>query len=197
MQLINVLTLALPALAAVAQPRNAEPSDEVKHLEERAKLPRFHLKTKVHGTQGGAKDRFDGLWVSSYHTGAGLNDVVLSDKGKGLPMILNDTRLAMIWDESAKPGFGYFGVELEYDATYAAWEPVTANIGFGKKGFKFEDNKLVGGAKGGLSGEWKGWRVCDWWHEIPQLFWNVESYNAPVTPGCANVDLIRVPVKAN
>lgn len=35
----------------------------------------YYLQTKVKPGQSG-KSRFDGLWVESYHTGAGLNDAV-------------------------------------------------------------------------------------------------------------------------
>jgi len=37
--------------------------------------------------------------------------------------------------------------------------------------------------------------VCDWWHEVPQLFFRISYYNTPskFTPcNCADVDLIPV-----
>jgi len=36
-----------------------------------------------------------------------------------------------------------------------------------------------------------GWRVCDWSHGVPQLFWIVEPEHDPAPKGCGNVHLIQ------
>ena len=36
--------------------------------------------------------------------------------------------------------------------------------------------------------------ACDWWHGVPQLFWNYVFYNFSILSSCAEVNLIPVPV---
>ena len=36
--------------------------------------------------------------------------------------------------------------------------------------------------------------ACDWWHGVPQLFWNYLFYNYSIPSSCAEVNLIPVPV---
>lgn len=118
MRCLASLALALSvfnvALASPMPEPEAEP-EAAAEIEERA-LPRFKLQVRVHDGQPAAKNRFDGLWLSTYHTGAGINDVVAApEKKDAYPMILNGTRLAFIWQENAHPpAAGEFGMRLEY-----------------------------------------------------------------------------------
>lgn len=36
-----------------------------------------------------------------------------------------------------------------------------------------------------------GWRVCDWSHGVPQLFWIVAPYHDPAPLGCGDVRLVQ------
>ena len=36
--------------------------------------------------------------------------------------------------------------------------------------------------------------ACDWWHGVPQLFWNYVEYNYSIPSSCAEVNLVPVPV---
>ena len=36
--------------------------------------------------------------------------------------------------------------------------------------------------------------ACDWFHGVPQLFWKNAYYHDAIPCGCADVDLLPVPV---
>ncbi|KAH8703451.1 hypothetical protein BGW36DRAFT_369363 [Talaromyces proteolyticus] len=124
----------------------------------------------------------NGLYVESYHTGAGLADPVLTtstaNAGK---FYLNNTYL----QQDIGQEFSY-GFELGGATNYAGWEFVEVNAGQGVPGFVVQNGNIVWN-----STESTGWLACDWWHGAPQLFWSVayENFTRPIS--CSTVSLTQ------
>ncbi|EPS38248.1 hypothetical protein H072_8105 [Dactylellina haptotyla CBS 200.50] len=169
---------------------------------------RQQFKVQVKVTQGNKK--FDGLWASLYHTGAATADVYFqNDRSKAFSAFLNHTQFQ--WAYTGVPNIPY-ALNLQYQ-TYSAWGPLEVTPGYGEdyygKGFKFgKGNSIVDTFE-----EWTGWLgnytlssvyllwqlliretknllVCDWWHQVPQLFWTQVGFDLEVIPTCAKVNLI-------
>ena len=91
----------------------------------------FALKTVVKPDQPG-KERFAELYLTGYHTGAGLNDAVfISDPTTPVKGFLNGTAgqsyHKMVVDLGSD--FPYF-LNMQINTNfYAAWEPVAVNVG--------------------------------------------------------------------
>lgn len=65
-----------------------------------------------------------------YHTGAGMNDLVLGSKAGASKAFLNSTQLQ--WDLGT-PDIPW-GISLTSAANYVAWQSITVNAGFGDTG---------------------------------------------------------------
>ncbi|KAI9813767.1 MAG: hypothetical protein M1827_003557 [Pycnora praestabilis] len=151
-------------------------------------FPQYYLATHV---VNGGPSKYDGLYIQAYHTGAGLNDVVL---GTGPPEnsyatigYLNGTQQLFNMD-SAFP----FSLVLGGDENYAGWELATINAGLGNPSFQFAFN---GSGLISTSQEWGGWLACDWWHDAVQLFWIYSYYSYYTIPSsCAIVQLVQEPI---
>ncbi|KAL9103717.1 MAG: hypothetical protein Q9163_001267 [Psora crenata] len=117
-----------------------------------ATLPaRYYLKTKV--AHGGDKAK-DGLYVSGYHTGAGLNDVTLEDISVASIGFLNDTYQQFDYNTTFP-----WSLDMGGDTNYAAWEFVGISAGQTSSGFMFNETGLqwdygVDGFDGWLA--WQG-----------------------------------------
>ncbi|KAK6543693.1 hypothetical protein TWF694_000428 [Orbilia ellipsospora] len=146
-------------------------------------LQTFKVQVKV--IDGNKK--FDGLWASLYHTGAGTADVYLqNNRTAAFPAFLNNTQFQWVYTGVSNIPYA---LNLEYQ-TYAAWGPLEVTPGYGSdyygKGFKFgKGNSIVDTFE-----EWTGWLVCDWWHQVPELFWSQVGFDLKVIPTCASVQLI-------
>ncbi|RJE25654.1 hypothetical protein PHISCL_01981, partial [Aspergillus sclerotialis] len=106
----------------------------------------FTLKTSSQKTE------HNNLYVSAYHTGAGLNDAVLTkDAGTARPAVLNGTNV-----EFQLGGELTWGMMMPGDTNYAdldsAWEPVEINGGKGSEGFAVKDGQLEWDEKMGFGG---------------------------------------------
>ncbi|RMJ24294.1 hypothetical protein PHISP_04835 [Aspergillus sp. HF37] len=134
----------------------------------------FHLKTASASNQD-----HNGLYVCAYHTGAGLNDAVLTqDEGKASPAVLNGSTTQFQLSELQ------WGLLMPAVTNYAAWTPVRINAGMASEGFVIKDHQLVWSRDA-----FAGWLVCDWYHNAPQLFY-LYSYMKPEIPSsCSTVDL--------
>ncbi|KAF7719555.1 Uncharacterized protein PECH_005527 [Penicillium ucsense] len=156
-------TLALMATAVMAAPA-AKSSKE------------FHLKTA-----GASKAKFNDLFVYAYHTGAGLNDAVLSkDSSIASAFYFNGT-MALADLKTEFP----WGMIAPGDANYASWEPILINAGSGTEGFSIDKGNFVWSADYGFG----GWLVCDWYHNAPQLFYLNRYYQATIPSSCSKVQL--------
>lgn len=189
--LLSLLTLgsALPTAEleaeAAALPENI--------IEERAiapHTPKFYLKTKS------SKPQFDGLYLGSYHTGAGLGDAGLykwNGKGDfGWRAFLNATYLQFDTGEN----FPWI-LEVSSFQPYTDWAFTTINIG-GPPLHRKNPYPLGFNASGlvvtGQSPSWNGWLACRWWHggDI-QLFSTGSDFNG-VLSSCSLVELHKVAI---
>jgi len=171
------LTLVLSSLLSLSTLSHASP------IEDRA-VTESYLQTKVINGTKDVGSKKGGLYVYAYHTGAGLNDAVLSsNKTLASKGHLNGTLWqfdlggSLIWD-----------TVLVGDDNYAGWEPVQIDAAAeGTPTFSVNETQLVGST----SYEFGGWLACDWWHGHPQLFYLVAGYKSyQVIPrSCSTVSL--------
>lgn len=172
----------------------------------------YNLKTCLKPGQTG-KERYESLWLESYHTGAGLSDATFASTRSNVSAAgyLSATNVTspsgqIFYDQAFNLGndFPWQMIMAENVNFYAAWEPVRINAGLGSGG----DSGLTGGFFiNGTGLQWSsnagenaandafgGWIVCDWWHDSPQLFFRISYYNSvsPAPSSCADVDLIPV-----
>lgn len=71
--------------------------------------------------------------------------------------------------------------ELVFDAGYGSTD-----------GFFFNASGLQWEGRG--AGVFVGWLACDWWHGVPQLFWEYFLVPAGIPSSCAQVELFPVAV---
>ncbi|EME78756.1 uncharacterized protein MYCFIDRAFT_89396 [Pseudocercospora fijiensis CIRAD86] len=168
----------------------------------------YQLKTCLKSGQSG-KSRYDNLWLSSYHTGAGLNDVVFDEtRAAASKGFLNATNVTsgdrtyynQLFDLGTTFAWGLVIVESE--SFYAAWQPVEMNAGVQGSdtvvsGFFINSTGLQWTSDpkspGSSSDAFGGWLVCDWWHGVPQLFFRFKYYPTsayPAPASCADIDLL-------
>jgi len=186
MKLTSLLSVALLALGASASP-TAEGIDARAPPNVGTKLhPHFNLRTKVKEGQASGKDRFDGKLVDIFHINADWQELVVYEK-RSIPFALNGTHLQTMLDNPYP-----FGVQLVSSVYNTYWQAVEIHAGYGVGKFHFEGDELRAGAM------WGGWRVCEWWHNVPQLFWVNAEWSelepAKLTSNCAEVKLIKEPV---
>ncbi|OQO09593.1 hypothetical protein B0A48_04995 [Cryoendolithus antarcticus] len=121
------------------------------------------------------KIAYDGVYLSSYHTGAGLNDAVFYSK------------------DPADGIFPWSMLMALNTATYAAWEPVRIDAGEGGisargwgDGFSINGTGLQwSSSTTEETNSFAGWMV----HSEPQLFFRLKYYNHTTPASCADVYL--------
>ncbi|KAL0640079.1 hypothetical protein Q9L58_000907 [Maublancomyces gigas] len=86
----------------------------------------FYVRSQV--ISGPAK--FADLYLSVYHTGAGMNDLTLAGKDIASKAFINSTQLQ--WDLGT-PDIPW-GISLTSAANYVAWQSITVNAGYGDTG---------------------------------------------------------------
>ncbi|KAM0800328.1 hypothetical protein BDR22DRAFT_963289 [Usnea florida] len=152
---------------------------------------RYYLKTR--DIDNGNSDK-NNLYLSSYHSGAGENDVVLqplSDFSADNPPtvgFLNGTHQQF---DLRTPGIPWSFVMDDTEATYAGWKFVYIQPGYGPEDFFFNSSGLQWGLEGyGFA----GWLACDWWHGQPQLFWKYYYDPVALPSSCTQVELLPVAV---
>jgi len=146
----------------------------------------YYFKTQVKDYQPAA---YDDLYLVAYHTGAGLSDATFV---KGAPLEghrgwFNGTALNWFQPSSVNGGI-FFGVDYYVGGgNYASWSTVTINGGQGSPGLGLDDNKNLVVLDNSY---WDSWLVCDWWHNVPQLFTLSKSSGTVLPSSCAKVDLV-------
>ncbi|OBT62148.1 hypothetical protein VE03_08293 [Pseudogymnoascus sp. 23342-1-I1] len=135
----------------------------------------YRLKTTV--VSGDATK--NNLYVQSYHTGAGLNDVALVSEG-GSAAYINGTYQQFDLNGSTFPS----GLVLAYGETYTRWLRTEINAGYGDAGFSFNGSGLISD-----NPQFQGWLACDWNHGVPQLFWQYYYTDTELPSSCAKVEL--------
>ncbi|KAJ5958865.1 uncharacterized protein N7479_006015 [Penicillium vulpinum] len=137
----------------------------------------FHLKSS-----GATIAAHNNLYVYAYHTGAGLNDAVLTkDASIASPIYLNGTN-ALFDLQTDFP----WGMIATGNTNYASWSPIVINAGDGgTDGFSVKGNNFQWSEANGFG----GWLVCDWIHNAPQLFYLNRYYDAIIPSSCSKVQL--------
>ncbi|KAJ5722653.1 hypothetical protein N7488_000688 [Penicillium malachiteum] len=132
-------------------------------------------------THGATIDALNNLYVYAYHSGAGLNDAVLSSNAsEATPFwITNGTVYADLEDSYS------WGLSINGDTDEASWEPVVIDADGGESGYSITHGKLVGSSEE----EFDGWLVCPWYHNAPQLFGLVSGFDAVIPSSCSKVTL--------
>lgn len=165
----------------------------------------YQLKTELKPGQTGKED-YECLYLTSYHTGAGLSDAVLTTvRPEDHYAYLGTTNVTGNGTQYYNQLFNFsnpfpWGLEMEENVNfYAAWEPVRINAGVGgsdfevsgffinETGLQWTSNPT---APGTISDAFGGWIVCDWWHGVPQLFFRISYYTTPAPSSCADVYLV-------
>lgn len=170
---------------------------------------KFTLKAHViKAVHPNAHSHFDGTFVYPIHTGAGTNDVQLVAQGNPekedpISAFINGTQLQFDFPNSPAP----FLASLPTEVQYSAWQAVEINSIDGDSYGQFFLNSTglqwssIAPGKGKVGGpldEFGGWLACDWWHQVPQLFWLNKAYNVTSTNGgktsgnCEAIQLLPV-----
>ncbi|KAL5340885.1 hypothetical protein BJX70DRAFT_396268 [Aspergillus crustosus] len=137
----------------------------------------FYLKTS-----GADNAAHNDLYVYGYHTGAGLNDAVLTpDVETASKGYLNGTRVEFDYNTKFPWGLSPVGA-----TNYARWQYVHINAGEGLEGFSINSTGLQWSESWGFG----GWLVCDWFHNAPQLFYIYRFYTPEYPASCSEVKLL-------
>ncbi|KZN87578.1 hypothetical protein EN45_061390 [Penicillium chrysogenum] len=130
---------------------------------------------------GATNQEHNNLYVYAYHTGAGLNDAVLTkDVNAASSVYLNgtnaffDLNTELLW-----------GVVATGDNKYTSWERILINAGQGSNGFSAEGSSFIWSEASGFG----GWLVCNCYHNAPQLFYLNRNYNATIPSSCSKIQL--------
>ncbi|GAM89920.1 hypothetical protein ANO11243_079600 [Dothideomycetidae sp. 11243] len=165
----------------------------------------FKLVSEVIPGQAADLARFNGLEVTGYHSGAGLNDAVLLPSPNGGKAFFNVTN-PVVKRPNGEPYYNLiFDLGGDYPWApqildvdfYAEWLPVAINIGNLTSGGAWFAEPEHGGVQfsygPGQTGqnEFGGWLVCDWFRGVPQLFTKLSYYNSTNPSSCASVYLRR------
>ncbi|GAB7362297.1 hypothetical protein MBLNU230_g2315t1 [Neophaeotheca triangularis] len=162
----------------------------------------YYLRTCVRDGQED-KAQFDNLYLQSYHTGAGLGDATLSTSNSSEAAIGYLTPLNITSDDGTPLSqqnldlgnpFPWTLLPQPNTVAYTQWQPVRINAAgsratLANTGFYIDEETGLQWAFEGFA----GWRVCEWWHGVPQLFFNVPGFSGsePSEPeSCADVDLM-------
>ncbi|KAJ6118845.1 hypothetical protein N7471_013465 [Penicillium samsonianum] len=136
----------------------------------------FRLKSS-----GATNQEHNNLYVFAYHTGAGLNDAVLTKYVNNASSVcLNGTKALFDFDTKSPRGVVATG-----DTKYASWDPILVNAGQGSNGFSLKGNNFQWSEASGFG----GWLVCDWYHNAPQLFYLNRYYDATIPNSCSKIQL--------
>ncbi|RMZ74730.1 hypothetical protein DV737_g5798, partial [Chaetothyriales sp. CBS 132003] len=153
----------------------------------------FYLQTQVVGDLPDCGTDKDGLWLYSFHTGAGLGDAVLSsNKSYAMQAYLNGSQQLFTYPGNT---IGPWPLGIAY-LPYSFFSYVTISIaesGPPQEGFFYNETGLHFNQSAG------GWIVCDWWHGAPQLFDLVRDEAAgpafgSIPTSCSKVNLVPVAV---
>ncbi|RMZ80320.1 hypothetical protein DV738_g2887, partial [Chaetothyriales sp. CBS 135597] len=153
----------------------------------------FYLQTQVVGALPDCGTDKNGLWLYSFHTGAGLGDAVLSsNKSYAMQAYLNGSQQLFTYPNNQ---IGPWPLAVSY-VPYSLFNYVTISIaqsGPPQEGFFYNETGLHLNQSAG------GWIVCDWWHGAPQLF-DLARYQAAgsafgfIPTSCSKVNLLPVAV---
>ncbi|KAK7553629.1 hypothetical protein IWX49DRAFT_220192 [Phyllosticta citricarpa] len=200
MKISTLLSTTLPSLSlALPSPNSLHTDKSNNDLRPRQfpdfapNGPEFRLQTRLADQNDTTKSAYSGLYLSTYHTGAGLSDVVfVANETLGAKAFLNESVPETAPGGQLEFDFGNdfpWGLRLGYEP-YAKWSTVIVQAGLGDQGFVYGEQGLVYNLT-----QFAGWMVCDWWHGVPQLFWLMNVVGAYEVPSsCAEVLLLKTDV---
>ncbi|CAG7937285.1 unnamed protein product [Penicillium salamii] len=151
---------------------------------------------------GATNQEHNNLYVYAYHTGAGLNDAVLTkDVNAASSVYLNGTNAffdfntELLWGVVATGDNKYTCeclplescvlISIRANENSTAWERILINAGQGSNGFSAEGSSFIWSEASGFG----GWLVCNWYHNAPQLFYLNRNYNATIPSSCSKIQL--------
>ncbi|KAJ6037940.1 uncharacterized protein N7446_012214 [Penicillium canescens] len=136
----------------------------------------FHLKSR-----GATNQEHNNLYVYAYHTGPGLNDAALTkDVNTASSVFLTGTKALFNFNTEFS-----WGVVATGDTKYTSWDPISINAGQGSNGFSVKGNNFQWSEVSSFG----GWLVCDWYHNVPQLFYLNRDHDAAIPSSCSKVQL--------
>ncbi|KAK8165475.1 hypothetical protein IWX90DRAFT_485041 [Phyllosticta citrichinensis] len=199
MKISSLLAVALPGLSLAVPSPNTLNTDKTNDLRPRQSPdfapngPEFRLQTRLVDQNDTTKSAYSGLYLTTYHTGAGLSDVVfVANETRGAKAFLNESVPDTAPGGQLEFDFGNdfpWGLRLGYEP-YSKWSSVIVQAGLGDQGFVYGDQGLVYNLT-----QFAGWMVCDWWHNVPQLFWLLDVVGPYEIPSsCAEVLLLKTEV---
>ncbi|KAI9829331.1 MAG: hypothetical protein M1819_006394 [Sarea resinae] len=150
----SLLSLSVLLLSALTLTAASPAPISHDHKRDVAPTQQYYLRTSlVPGSNGSSAH--DGLYLEAYHTGAGLNDAVLvANKTHAAVGRLNGTYQEFTLGESSTP----YGLYIEGDTNYAAWDPAVINAGNGTAGYFLNATGLQWNSSSGAgASEFAGW----------------------------------------
>lgn len=178
--------------------------------------PQYFLKTAPLHSSTSINKKFTNLYLR-HHSG-GINAImVMPSPPKFIKANSNSNLTRVIFTSASHPG-RQWGLVLGRNTNaredkLGAWEEVLIVEDKGDEGFawqKSEDipggeelvwrggvNNLIGGEvtretlNANESGRWRGWMVCDWQYEHPQLFWITDALKGNLPEFCERVRIWR------
>ncbi|KAK5088155.1 hypothetical protein LTS08_004786 [Lithohypha guttulata] len=178
---MHLSTILASVVLTIASLTTAQP------LEVRQAPDRFYLQTQVVPGINDCGSNKQGLYVYSYHTGAGLGVAAASaDSSDDSWFYLNGTQLMWTYEGNT---IGPWPVVVS-SYPYQAFNPISISIASAgsQEGYSTNGTGLQSTAAGG------GWIACDWWFTAPQIFAVTGYRNTPLPTSCSKVNLILVPV---
>ncbi|KDR68639.1 hypothetical protein GALMADRAFT_231276 [Galerina marginata CBS 339.88] len=166
--------------------------------------PQYFLKTApiVSAT---TNSKFGNLYLR-HHSG-GINAIMVMPSPPKFIKANSTTDPSRVLFTSASHPERQWGLVLGHNTNaredkLGAWEEVLIVENEGDQGFAWEASgdipggeELVwkGGEKedAGESGRWRGWMVCEWQYEHPQLFWVTDALKAELPEFCERVRIWR------
>lgn len=179
---------------------------EASPLQARQAPAQFQLKTKVIAGTKDTGSKKDGLYIFSYHTGAGQGMAAAENQTSTSYFYLNQTTLLWSYPDNEigpwKTIIEYgayqckivFSLAIRYANLTTAYNEISISIATDEPatpGFSLNsDNTLNSTASEG------GWLVCDSWYQSPQLFALNGLDNGKLPSSCSRVELVSVAAAA-
>jgi hypothetical protein len=157
-----------------------------------ASRPQFFLKTAPIPGDASSNSPYTNLYLRHY--GSGIDSVVLTTAPpKFIKGHLDGEQI--IFTSASHEG-RQWGLTLRKDGKQrAGWEKVEIVENGSSDGLRFSTNEIgeVLEFDEEDAGEpvWKGWMVCEWAHEYPQLFWVTDKLKGELPAFCHRVQIVR------
>lgn len=148
---------------------------------------KFYLQTQVLAGGSDTGSNKHGLYLFSYHTGAGLGIAAAQNSNpNGAYFYLNGTELLWTYENNQ---IGPWPVSISSGA-YQTFNPISISIaGTGpQEGYSVNATGLQSTAAA-------GWLACDWWYASPQIFALAPGYESRTIPSsCSKINLVPIEI---